>query len=53
MTFGAAHGDRESGVIVTGVGPFSADRTGADTPRLNPAASITPPRLFSRPHERN
>lgn len=45
MTFGAANGDRESGVIGIGTGPACADRTEADTPPHNSAAPITPPRL--------
>lgn len=42
MTFGAAQGDRESGVIGLGT-PACADRTEADTPRHNSAASTAPP----------
>lgn len=44
MTFGAAQGDRDSEAIGGGDAPFSADRAGADIPRLNPAASIAFPR---------
>lgn len=43
MTFGAAQGDRESGVIGECVRPFSADRSEGRAPGRNSAASITPP----------